>query len=577
MNCLLQVFSWAHLAVSASIVRNSQLSDSISDKSVTFSAASFNRINKYRNPGTDTDIGPYCVIDPTTNKLQTSTFVSSGFLITNQDCRTNCDLAGCTLYRRDSLAGSTYTKLSHCVVAEAFHFSIAESRQETWCDKFDLRRSVFIFRGQTYIDQWYWLGWGSMNDCMNAILCGPSSHFFDSSQSQSLAWCQPVPPGKFSPTCANSIADCNIPSWADGMKLAVWTSHGFGSAEGCGIRLVTPAIVKDIDVGALTGPVWTVSWTVQFQTPFIIGAETILFGIFLFFSLAIFFISSTIVRLEFFHNELTVSSSTTTVQSSDIQWLPGETRQISISLSTSGMIQFYVDTRFVSESPTVPPLFRASIGRLTIAGFEEILSSDIIHIGPVFVKASDFESSSTNGQNPYTSWIMGTDLTVGDIAFSRSAMTTTTTAVPVSTTVFIPPPVTTQFVLLEVTSRTTARAELVESTTRVVSENTATPVQSTESTTTARETSTTSSSALSEITTEVHVIESTGAIWWIGSVLLLLGFSILTIFGIKEYKRRKKKRRRSSTSPMFPEDHSWIQNVTLPGPEAWSNNYSLTI
>lgn len=563
MNCLLRIISWASLVHSSTTTINSQLSSPISAGVVGFNAVAFNGMPKQRGRAPDSDNGPYCVIDPTSNKLQTSNFVSSGFLVSSQDCRTNCDLAGCTLYRRDSLSGTTYSKLSQCAVAESFHYSVAGSRQETWCDKFDLRRSVFSYKGQTYIDQWYWLGWGSMNDCMNAILCGPSSHYFDASQAQTLAWCQPVPLGKFSPPCVNSIGECTVPPWADDMKLAVWTSHGFGAADGCGLRLVTSAIVRDTDIGALSGPVWTISAEIGFKSPFQVGSETMLFGIFLTFALSVVFLAPTVVRIKFFHRDFTVSASAATVSSADIQWFPGEARKISVCLSPNSNIQFYIDERFVSESPIVGSVFRASIGRFMIPSFVDILSSSVVHIGPVFAEVADFESASSSGINPYANWGMGSDLAVGNIAFQRSVMTTTTTQRPTETTLFIPPTVITSSSLGTLYSSSSSFPKDAPTTEPTSSTS---PLTSSESSLVISSTLTFSDPVMLNF-----VPESDSAVWWIGGVLLLVATGVLCIFGNREWRSWRKRRRRRYSND------SWIQNITSM-PEAWSHpDYSVTI
>jgi hypothetical protein len=509
---------------------------------------------KVRNPAPDTDGGPYCVFNTTTNRLQTSGFVSSGFLVSNQDCRSNCALPGCTQYRLDSYTSFSYTKLNQCVVAEAFHYSLAGAAREQWCDSFDLQRSVFSFRGQTYIDQWYWLGWGTKNDCMNAILCGPTSHYFDSTQLSSLAWCQPVPAGKYSPACSNNVADCAAPPWADDMRLAIWTSHGFGQPDGCGVRLVASALFTCIDVSSinLASP-WTISATIGLGSIFPPNTEMILFGSFLTFCISLRVIGPNMIDLSLYHRDLTVSGQVATVSSATIQWFPGEVRMISISLDAAGpyRLLYFIDGVFVSSSSVIPPLLRASIGRFKTTQFTTILGPSTIHVGPVFAQASDFESSTTSAPNPYLNWGTGgsLDFSISNIQISSYTMTTTTSPSPTSSgTVFIPATTSTQIV--QSTTRT-------ESTSMTAQETTQTPITVAEtSLITATSTTTTTEVMMTSVPETSTTITS-----------LFIAFVVLTTVGIffymayKYWRKRREKMRRASDP--FETD------MSQPEPEAW--------
>ena len=260
------VFS-ATYGVRGDIVVNSVFGSTAGDGAFRIPSFGWKDSAKVRLAAPDLDEGPYCFLNSTTNKMQTSAYVTSGFVVTGSACRSNCDLAGCTEYRLDSVSSMTYSKQSQCAVAEAFHYSLTGSRRERWCPYHDWIKSVFSFRGREYKDQWYWLGWSSENDCMNAILCGPTSHYFDVTQRSSLAWCQPVPAGFYSPACANSISPCSRPSFADDMRLAFWTSHGFGQADGCGVRAVTPAVMTAFDSSAIEGEEWSISCKVLSSRP----------------------------------------------------------------------------------------------------------------------------------------------------------------------------------------------------------------------------------------------------------------------------------------------------------------------
>ena len=532
------------------VVLNPNFASIIDVGTIIVSGTAMKDIPKSRSPGSDLDGGPYCVFNTTTNRLQTSGFVSSGFLVTNQDCRTNCELAGCTQYRLDSFATLSYTKLSQCVVAESFHYSLASTKQEQWCSNFDIQKSVFNFRGQSYIVQWYWLGWGTRNDCMNAILCGPTSHYFDPTQSSTLEWCQAVPPGKFSPVCSNNIGDCTSPSWAGGMELAVWTSHGFGQPEGCGIRLLTAAILTGMDVSPITASQWTVSSYISLGSTILPNSEAILFGIFMIFFISIKFISPNTLQLCLFHRDLTVDRDSTVVTSGDIQWFPGEGRTVSVSLN-SNRIQFYIDGILVSESSIVAPLLRAAIGRVSVESISSKLTPLVVHVGPVFVQETDFESATTAAPNPYLANTYGPDMSIGRIEFSHFAFSTTTST---STgTVFIPP------------AKSSDSSPLTTKTSTLITTITTEVLSSSSSVTTA--------TVMAQPATTVEIPTVSPASSSSPITGLFIAFVVLTIVGICLYiflKRWRKQKRRGSDPPthvLFPPEESW----NMP-PSWWTNN-----
>jgi hypothetical protein len=69
---------------------------------VSVSSFSSLSVPKFVAPAADPDTGPYCFFNKTTNSMATSTYVSSGFVVTDKACGANCDLAGCTQYRLNS-------------------------------------------------------------------------------------------------------------------------------------------------------------------------------------------------------------------------------------------------------------------------------------------------------------------------------------------------------------------------------------------------------------------------------------------------------------------------------------------
>lgn len=369
--------------------------------------------------------------------MTTSTYVSSGFVVTDKACGANCDLAGCTQYRLNSYFPLGYSQLSTCLVAEAFHFSLAGSRKEKWCPWYDLQRSVFVFRGKTYNSQWYWLGWGTSSDCMEAILCGPSAYFFDSSQGNSLAWCQPVPRGFFSHQCANDIHPCtNNPAGITGgsMDLAYWTSHGYGSPSGCGIRLVCAAVLRGYDVSAFSSQMWSIAFSVQLFPPFIVGNSELILGSFRLFSIGVVIVSPSSIELKFFHSMWTVTRSASRVTISDypIAWFPGESKTIVVSFA-SQILRVYINTVKIGQVGLSES--SASIGSLLSGDIPAILTPDTLHIGNVFVSNTDDFTGASSSDSPYT-YKGGIDFSILSDSVEVSDQEFTTTTTTTSSTVF---------------------------------------------------------------------------------------------------------------------------------------------
>lgn len=403
---------------------------------VSVSSFSSLSVPKFVAPAADPDTGPYCFLNKTTNSMTTSTYVSSGFVVTDKACGANCDLAGCTQYRLNSYSPLGYSQLSTCLVAEAFHFSLEGSRKEKWCPWYDLQKSVFVFRGKTYNIQWYWLGWGTSSDCMEAILCGPSSYFFDSSQGKSLAWCQPVPRGYFSLQCVNDIHPCtNNPAGITGgsMDLAYWTSHGYGSPSGCGIRLVCAAVLRGYDVSPCLSQMWSIAFSVQLFPPFIVGNSELILGSFRLFSIGVVIVSPSSVELKFFHSMWTVTRSSSRVTISDypVAWFPGESKTIVVSFA-SQILRVYINTVKIGQVGLSES--SASIGSLLSGDIPAILTPDTLHIGNVFVSNTDDLVGASSSDSPYT-YKGGIDFSIlsDSVEVSDQEFTTTTTT---SSTVF---------------------------------------------------------------------------------------------------------------------------------------------
>lgn len=538
--------------------------------SITVRAVSSSDIPVRRSPALDRDQGPYCILNTTTNLMQTSAFVTSGFLVSNSDCRNDCDKAGCTQYRQDSPTSTTYTKLSQCVVAEAFHFALEKSRQERWCPYFDLQKSVFRFRGVQFISQWYWLGWGTQNDCMNAILCGPSSHYFDPSQTDSLAWCQPVPNGMFSRQCSNALTPCKAPDWADDMRLAVWTSHGFGDPDGCGVRLLTPAIIPNQDSTALMdSPVgWSVIFKLTIPGPFRTGSESIIFGVFLVFFLSVVVTGINTVRLRIFHRDWTLDTVTSTIESVDIQWYPNESRKITISFS-KGYFSYLIDSFFASDKRVSQTL--RSLGRLSSNVFELLLTSFPIHVGPVFVDTTDFVPLDST-VNPYLSRTSaGLDFILdSQIALNAFPVTITTAPPSTSTSIFIPPMVSVEPELIA--SSTFPRTETIPLTTKSQSPGTSTVTSSTES-----KPSYSTASSTSTTSTPMSVTEPSSTMTIMFAVFVVLtGLGIIGYVCYKRYKKKKRRRLSDAVWAIPPTAPASMLDVTYSATESWSGaNYWL--
>lgn len=414
----------------AEINLNHNLADLV-DQAVRISLFTNASLARSRSTVADPDAGPYCLLNSTTSSFVTSIYASSGFIVSSGDCRVSCEGRGCTQYRYNSPPPNpSYVLLSQCVAAESFHYSLAGTKREVWCPFYDYEKSVFTFKGRVYKAQWYWLGWGTKDDCMNAILCGPTSHYFDISQSASLAWCQPTPWGMFSPSCSNAVKHCTIPKFADDMRLAFWTSHGYGYADGCGVRLVTSALITGVDTFALTTPQWTVSADIKLFGGIRTGAQSILFGAF-----SVFFIAVAITGLgrlcvKFHHYAITVSRTDVMVTSDEVDWFPGEHKRIVASLGRDGKLTIYVGNTIVYRE--LAGSSTGSLGTLITQGLKGQLTAKSIHVGPVFAESSDFVNMTTM-TNPY----IGNDYM--DFEFSNFELS----AVPFVPTTTVPPRTTT--------------------------------------------------------------------------------------------------------------------------------------
>jgi uncharacterized membrane protein YphA (DoxX/SURF4 family) len=393
-------------------------------------ASSLFRVRK-QNPGPDKDIGPYCVRNTTTNTITTSIYASFGFITTQTQCRSDCSLPGCTLYRSSSSPPNpSYSLLTSCTNAESFHYSVAGSQREIWCPFYDYEKSTFTFRGRVYKDQWYWLGWGSESDCMNAVLCGPTSHYFDATQIDTLKWCQPTPLGMYSLPCDNGVHACNTPPFVEDMTLAIWTSHGYGKPDGCGARQVTSALIKGMDLFPLSSPEWTLSSHISLSGVFPVGGALILLGSLLTFFIGVVFTSMSSVRIAFFHSKWTVDPIQSVITTDPIIWFPGETKTLMVTLFR-GWISVFQNYELVTSLEAVAS--SASIGTIITTGITDILSSDSVHVGPVFLEATDFFGSTCGGKNMYLD-NADADFEVSNVKISAGGYqpTTTTTTTTVS-------------------------------------------------------------------------------------------------------------------------------------------------
>ena len=297
---------------------------------------------------------------------------------------------------------------------------------------------MFAYRGKQYNIQWYWLGWGTSSDCMNAIMCGPSSVFFDNSQTESLAWCQPVPNGYYSEQCSNGLHACRIPEiCGGGMSLAFWTSHGYGSPTGCGVRLVCPASQSGFDLGLLTSYFsWTVSVVLRIMSPLIPSSSDVIFGSFPTFAIGVTVESGSSVRLRIFHSMWTVSSSNCWLLTDPIRWFVDETRTVSVSFSNQKNINVYIDNKLVSTFDLTPST--ASIGTLVTGEFHEVFGSESVHIGQVFASPMDFAGSTTSAFPYSMNSPPGLNFALSNLTITAQSITTTTSTLAPTFSTFLP-------------------------------------------------------------------------------------------------------------------------------------------
>ena len=384
------------------------------------------QISRIQQPGPDIDIGPYCSINSTSNSMVTGVFASFGFLVTNTQCKGVCSLAGCTWYRETSVNSGSFNLMNQCLVAESFYYSVQGSMFETWCPFYDWNASVFTFKGRVYKDQWYWLGWPTRDDCMQAVLCGPTSHFFDYSQTLSKAWCQPTPLGSYSPQCTNTILPCSAPTNITG-PTSFWTSHGYGHSSGCGMRMGTPSFLT-APTSMVSG--FTQSWNIRFVLtllgPFPTSpAQTIILGVFTKFFIGIKYIDISTVKLFVFHQYYD------SVSSVSISWYPGETKIVAFYLDpVSQGIQFYLNDLllgpFIWLTWATLFLMPHNISALPAN------ATSLIHIGPYYTIANDFPDS-TFPVNPYDNQAQ-VDFQVCTVSLAAGNIVTTTTTTTSTTT-----------------------------------------------------------------------------------------------------------------------------------------------
>lgn len=533
----------------AEIILNQNLAGLV-DQALRISLFTNTSLPRSRSKAADPDAGPYCLLNSTTSSFVTSIYASSGFIVSSGDCRVSCEGRGCTQYRYNSPPPNpSYVLLSQCVAAESFHYSLAGTKREVWCPFYDYEKSVFNFKGRVYKAQWYWLGWGTKDDCMNAILCGPTSHYFDISQSASLVWCQPTPWGMFSPSCSNAVQPCTIPKFADDMRLAFWTSHGYGYADGCGVRLVASALITGVDIFALSTPQWTVAADIKLVGGIRTGAQSILFGAFL-----VFFISVAITGLgrlcvQFYHHAITVSRTDAMVISGDVDWYPGEKKRIIASLGRDGTLTIYVENSIVYRE--LAGLSTGSLGTVITQGLKGQLTANSIHLGPVFVEASDFVNMTTI-TNPY----IGND----DIDFELSNFQLI--AVPFVPTTTAPPRTT--------TAQSSTVCAVIE-----------TPTSTELLTSTTSEKSPTSLAANPPAPTTVIMnvpASSTGNRDILVSVLVICFATICGILLFLFYRRRRRltrTRRDSETLILFPDPISFEGNEIFDSPTIFALNCSI--
>lgn len=462
---------------------NPPMSESISNGILLFNSRKPNGALE-SSATADPDLGPYCYLNVTSGNLTTGFFASSGFMITNAVCRTSCTQAGCSGVRESPFGSDVYSPMSQCAVAEAFHYAVAGVQKESKCPYVDMNVSKFPFRGTQYLLQWYWLGWPTMGDCMNAILCGPTSVYFDASQISTLKWCQPTPYGFYSPQCSNQLRPCNPPRNFADMSLGYWTSHGFGKPDGCGSKMIALAAISGIDISPIHTSTFTILASITTVTPSSIHpypSWTILFGTLLSFFVGIRLTTPSTAIISFFHASLTVGPFDTWIETPELPWEYSEPMQLAIS-NDGISVSIFIDSVLVLTVPSTTTN-SYSIGTLSPSSLVPSNWSSLVHVGPIFVTSPQFQAVTTGGINPYDFWTRDStlDFAVANIRVVPQVFTTTTIPPIVTTT-------TTPLIVSTFTMPTTTPGESLHSTpstlsTATTSYSTTTVSVKTESTT----------------------------------------------------------------------------------------------
>jgi hypothetical protein len=408
-----------------------------------------------RAAASDPDLGPMCSLNRTTNTFSTGLYASYGFIATNADCKADCTRPGCTGYYANVIGSGNYFQLPYCLASEAFHYAKSGERKESFCPYYSLDRTVFEFRGTLYKAQWYWLGWPTDYNCAEAILCGPTSHYFDYSQSSSLTWCQPVPVGFYSPQCDNRLLRCTLPDWAGDGSLGYFTSHGFGRPDGCGYRLAYSATLSGVNTRlVMDSDSFSIGCSFSLYTPPPVGRLGILVGSFSQFYIAIQPTSASSVHFVLFHSRWTIGPSSSVQLSASVDLDFGIDYRLIVTGDGSN-ISFILNDIVISRDKQV-----VSTGGLGATNFGNLTNLNFIHFG--FVNLNNFINSN-NSPYLFQSNLNGR---IGNLLVSSGTYVPTVKPVYTSTAQYVwsPPPTQSPTTKSPSTTSTTPRAPAMSST-----------------------------------------------------------------------------------------------------------------
>jgi len=386
-------------------------------------------------PGPDTDLGPWCRNFTSGDKLfHTSSETLRpiyNYPMPNSTCGTDpgCLMPGCVQFRETTYKSGQQQWLG-CSIVFPWWYGAGPSGNRTSlpCPLFDPDISTFTFRGGVYYN--FMANYGhpyGAEDCHRNIMCSPSSLYFDTTQHSTLKWCQPTPPGFYSPQCNNTLLPCTT---SVSMNLRYFYTHGMGVQTGCGIRSTAPATLSVYRPSFLMDPTFYLSAVITLEplwnAPNPSGKPTILFGLFPQYYLGMLPVTEGVSRIALYHRNWTV-----TVQQAFIQTPPVlMTTSVPHSVAVQGdgtVITFWVDSSLVFTTAQDPS--SATMGSLNMSGLPQMYTNgSLLHLGYFLANLTGDFINSTTLVNPYSSTDTFTAITISNVSVSSSIYMTTTTS-----------------------------------------------------------------------------------------------------------------------------------------------------